>query len=149
MKCVPFSFEEIFKFILECSLPSPFCFRAHPFRTAPSYFSAIPVPVYIRPPLVFIQLFPPFGLSVSLFLRLFQGQFILAPGFSFSCYLKSINRFIFLRHRISKFLSLSILGRLKFIYNFSPILNLCLWIDPFWDFPRACPYRAAPGLSLL
>ena len=148
MKRVPFLFEEIFKFILECSLPSPFI--SEPILLGPhlQFLCDSSACLYKTAAGIFTTL-PPFGLSVSLFLRLFQGQFILAPGFSFSCYLKSINRFIFLRHPISKFLSLSILGRLKFIYNFSPILNLCLWIDPFWDFPRACPYRAAPGLSLL
>ena len=84
--------EEIF----QISFPSPF------------YFSEIPVPVYIRPPLVSIQLFPHLGFLIQ-FLRIVPGPVYLRPWILLRLLLVYFtNRFTFHRHPLSKFLSLSI-----------------------------------------
>ena len=89
----------LFKFpeeIFQISFPSPF------------YFSEIPMPVYIRPPLVSIQLFPHLGFLIQ-FLRIVPGPVYLRPWILLLLLLVYFtNRCTFHRHPLSKFLSLSI-----------------------------------------
>ena len=66
------------------------------------------MPVYIRPPLVSIQLFPHLGFLIQI-LRIVPGPVYLRPWILLLLLLVYFtNRFTFHRHPLSKFLSLSI-----------------------------------------